>query len=264
MKFKYTDYHIHTKWSHDIKEFGPSFEDYAKIAEKKKINICFLDHYELYYVENDKAYPFYGDKLYKYLEQVDKVKENYEFVLSGLEVDYYSDREAELEEFMDNYGNDLDFISGTIHEMDIGYPVTNRELLMKILAKKSVKQIVDEYFELSQKMINSRIFKNVCHIDTIFRYINNKDIKPTPDVDISDDRVLQLGRLCIKNNINIEYNLSGYRYPLSRPFPSKSIVNQLKNEGANIFVGSDSHSINYFRTRLPLVKKAYESLNAIK
>ena len=31
MKFKYTDYHIHTSdWSSDIDENGPKFEDYIK------------------------------------------------------------------------------------------------------------------------------------------------------------------------------------------------------------------------------------------
>ena len=94
MKFKYTDYHIHTKWSHDIVNSGPTFEDYCKVAEKNKINICFLDHYELYYIETDKNYPFYDNKIVNYLEEVDKIKENYDFVLSGLEVDYYKDRET--------------------------------------------------------------------------------------------------------------------------------------------------------------------------
>ena len=136
MKFKYTDYHVHTRWSHDIKDFGPYFEDYIKVAEKNKINICFLDHYELYYIENDKNYPFYGDgKINQYLEEVDKFKENYEYVLSGLEVDYYIDREMELWEFMDDYGKQIDFIAGTLHETEFGYPITTREKLLQLLKK---------------------------------------------------------------------------------------------------------------------------------
>lgn len=261
MKFKYTDYHVHTRWSHDIKDFGPNFEDYIKVAEKNKINICFLDHYELHYIENDKNYPFYGDgKINQYLEKVDKLKENHEYVLSGLEVDYYIDREMELWEFMDDYRKQIDFIAGTLHETEVGYPVTTRDKLLELLRKKKIKDIVDEYFELMERLINSKIFKNICHLDTIFRYINPKDLRPTLDIDVSDGRVLELGRMCIKNKIKIEYNLSGITYPIRRTFPSKKVIKQLNKEGARIFVGSDSHSVNYFRTKIQKVKKAYKFL----
>ncbi len=263
MKFKYTDYHLHTHWSHDIKEYGPSFEDYLNIAEKNKINICFLDHYELYYIENDETYPFYAGKIEQYLEEVDKIKATYEFVLSGLEVDYYTDYEIKLREFMDDYGKEFDFIAGTLHEPDIGLPITNRDKLVELLRKKSVTQVVNKFFELSEEMIRSKIFENICHLDTIFRYINLRDLTPTFDTDVSEERVLNLGRLCIKNNISIEYNLSGLKFPIKRPFPSKLVITQLKREGAKIFVGSDSHSINYFRTSISKVKKAYNFLKKI-
>jgi len=183
-KFNITDFHIHTKWSSDIIENGPTFEDYLTIAEKNKINICFLDHYELYKVKNDKNYPFYGDgKLEQYIEQLDKIKENFGFILSGLEEGYYLDKEV-VKEFMDNYGKDFDFIAGSLHETDIGFPFTTREKLIELLNKKKIKSVVDEYFELMQKMIESKIFKNICHLDTIFRYINPKDIKPPSNVDV--------------------------------------------------------------------------------
>ncbi len=263
MKFKYTDYHVHTKWSHDIKEFGPSFEDYLDIAERNNINLCFLDHYELYYIENDETYPFYDGKIEQYLEEIDNVKATYDFVLSGLEVDYYLDYEIKLREFMDDYGKDFNFIAGTLHEPHIGLPVTSRDLLIELLGKKDVKQVVDDFFRQSEMMIKSQIFQNICHLDTIFRYINIRDLKPTSDTDVSDDRVLNLGRLCIKNNINIEYNLSGLKFPINRPFPSTAVITQLKREGAKIFVGSDSHSINYFQTSISKVKKAYKFLKKI-
>ena len=58
----------------------------------------------------------------------------------------------------------------------------------------------------------------------------------------------------------LEVNLSGLKFPIKRPFPSKSVIMQLKEEGAKIFVGSDSHSINYFQTNITNVKKAYKFL----
>jgi len=258
MKFKYTDFHIHSKnWSIDVGKDGPNFEDYVRVAETNQINICFLEHYEIYYLEKDKTNPFYGDNINNYLEEIDKIKETYDFVLGGLEVEYYMDRDTELREFMDDYERELDFIAGTIHEWKFGYPVTTRKLLLELLERRSIKQVVDEYFTIFENMLNSKIFKNVCHIDTIFRYINNNDIKPPEGCDTSDERVIDLGRLCIKNKINIEYNLSGVRFPIGRSFPSKAVIIKLKEEGAGFFVGSDSHELDYFEEQIPKVKKAY-------
>jgi HisJ family histidinol phosphate phosphatase len=263
MKFKYTDYHIHTNWSADIIENGPDFEDYIKVAEEDMINICFLEHYELYYIERDKKNPFYNEKIVDYLEEIDNLKETYDFILSGLEVEYYQDKEIDLSEFMDDYGKDLDFIAGAVHEWIYGYPVTSRDLLLKFIEKKPIKQIVDEFFEITRMLIQSKIFKNICHIDTIYRYINKDDIKPPKELNTSDDTVLELGQLCIKNKISIEYNLSGFKFPIGRSFPSKEVVYNLRENGANFFVGSDSHDIIYFKDQVPKVKDAYDFINSI-
>lgn len=264
MKFKYTDYHIHTNFSHDIKENGPNFKDYIEIAEENQINICFLDHYELYYVENDETYPFYNNKLVNYLEELDHLKENYEFVLSGLEIDYYPDRENDLKEFMDIYGGDLDFIGGSVHEFIYKYPVTTKKLLKELLKRMSVEEIIETYFETMEKMIDSKIFSNILHLDTIYRYINPNDIKPPKKMSLYEKKILQLGEKCIANGLNIEFNLSGTRFSIGRPFPSFPIMKELIEKGANFFIGSDSHSLNYFRSQIPNVKKYYQILGKKK
>ncbi|MFX1388604.1 MAG: hypothetical protein ACFE9Z_00905 [Promethearchaeota archaeon] len=261
MKFKFTDFHLHTRpWSCDVADDGPTFEDYIKIAEKYQINICFLDHYELYYVENDKTNPFYNGRIDDYLEEIDVYKETYDFILSGLEVEYYTDKETQLMELMDDYGKDIDFIGGSIHEWIIGYPITTKNGLEKLLEKIPMKRIIDEYFEVSAKMINSGIFKNICHIDTIYRYINDNEFIPPENCDTSENRTINLGQLCIKNGMKIELNLSGLRFPIKRTFPSMSVAKRLKEEGANFFVGSDSHSIDYFENQIPKLKNSYQIL----
>lgn len=261
MKYKYTDYHLHTTpWSVDVGEDGPKFEDYIKIAEINEINICFLEHYELYYIEKDRKNPFYNGNIENYLEEIDELKETYDFIYSGLEVEYYKDREMELLEFIDDYERELDFIGGTLHEWIFGYPVTSKKKLLELLDKKKMKDVINEYFETSEKMIKSKIFKNICHLDVIFRYINENDIIPEENCDISEERVLELGRLCIENNLSIEYNLSGIKYPIGRPFPSKAIISRLKKEGGKFFIGSDSHSLEYFENQISKVIEAYEYL----
>jgi HisJ family histidinol phosphate phosphatase len=265
MKFKFTDYHLHTaNWSTDVGKDGPKFEDYIKIAEINEINICFLEHYELYSIETDKTNPFHNGNIENYLEELDELKESYDFILSGLEVEYYIDRETELLEFMDDYERELDFIGGTLHEWIFGYPVTTKKKLIELLNRKKMRDVIDEYFELSKNMINSKIFKNICHLDVIFRYINENGIKPEKDCDISDERVLELGKLCVANKITMEYNLSGNKFPIGRPFPSKEIVSKLKNAGGKFFVGSDSHSLDYFEKQISKVIEAYEYIRSIE
>ncbi len=263
MKYIYTDYHVHTKWSHDIKENGPIFEEYALASQENAINICFLDHYEVFYVKNDKTYPFYGgkDKVIEYLAELDKVKENHDHLLSGLEVDYYEEMEEEIAEFLDDFEKEFDFIAGTVHETEYGYPFTTREKLIQLLNEKNQEEIIEKFFRLSRKMIDSGLFKNICHIDTIFRYINENDIKPFKNIEEYDDDILELGRACIGNNIQIEYNISGIRHPIKRPFPSKSMALRLKGEGAKFFIGSDSHSIEVFQASVPLVIEAFNTFN---
>ena len=262
MRFKFTDFHVHTRpYSVDVAENGPTFEDYIRVAEEQQINVCFLDHYELYYVENDKTNPFHDGKIDDYLEEIDIFKETYDFILSGLEVEYYENKEIKLMEFMDDYEKELDFIGGSIHEWIIGYPITTRDGLNKLLEKIPMKIIIDNYFELSKKMISSNIFKNICHIDTIFRYINNNDFIPPNDCDVSENRVIDLGRLCIDNNIKVELNLSGLKFPINRTFPSIDVMKQLIKEGVEFFVGSDSHSLDYFIDKIPKVIETYNLLN---
>ncbi|MFX1377598.1 MAG: PHP domain-containing protein [Promethearchaeota archaeon] len=262
MRFQFTDFHVHTRpWSVDVAQDGPTFEDYIKVAEKHQINICFLDHYELFYVENDRTNPFYNGRINDYLEEIDEYKETYDFILSGLEIEYYENKEIELIEFMDDYNQEFDFIGGSIHEWIIGYPITTRNGLIKLLEKIPMKKVIDDYFEVSAKMINSYIFKNICHIDTIYRYINSNDFTPKDDCNVSDRRILELGRLCIKNKIKVELNLSGLRFPVKRSFPSMNIMKQLKEEGVDYFVGSDSHSLEYFEEQIPKVIETYKILN---
>ena len=162
---------------------------------------------------------------------------------------------------MDDVGNELDFVAGTVHEWIRGYPITLREKVLELMNKIPVKQIIDEFFGTTEKLIHSGIFKNICHIDTVFRYINENDIKPPKDCDISNDRIIELGRICKERKISVEYNLSGFKFPINRTFPSKEVVSQLKGEGVNFFIGSDSHSLDYFEETIPRLKKAHEFLD---
>ncbi|MHA1805166.1 MAG: hypothetical protein ACTSU4_11680 [Promethearchaeota archaeon] len=262
MKFKHTDFHVHTKWSHDIAKNGPDFNDYAKLAEELNLNVCFLDHYELYHVKHDKTYPFYGGEeiLNKYLKEVSQVKENHNNVLSGLEVDYYVDMEEEIGEFLDLHEKDFDFIAGAFHETDHWFPFTTRSKLKELLKKKKQEDIINEFLEITRKMIDSNLFKNICHVDGVFRYLNDNDIKLDRSIEMNDEFFIAIGKKCAKKGIKLEFNLSGVRYPIQRPFPSRDLALKLKQEGVRFFIGSDSHSLEHFMYHAAQIKEMTDVL----
>ncbi len=263
MKFPHTDYHVHTNWSFDISKNGPSFYDYLDVCEEHQINICFLEHYELYYVETNKYHPFYGEKIVDYIEEIDNIKESYDFVLSGLEVDYYIDRENQLIEFLDNYGDQLDFIAGSVHELMYDYPITVPSGAEKLLSIWSAEKIVDEYFYALNKMVSSNLFRNLCHIDIVFRYINPHFCNYLIDEQAIFNELVEIGKICEQKGVSIECNLSGLRHLIGRPYPSNKVISEYIKQGIRVYVGSDSHSVNNFRKNIPLVKETYENIEKL-
>ncbi|MHA1339348.1 MAG: histidinol-phosphatase HisJ family protein [Promethearchaeota archaeon] len=261
------DFHIHTNWSLDNLT-GPDPEDYLEIAEKNKVQICFLDHYELIYKEDppipkDKTWvpqwPFYNDKWNKYLEKMDEIKSNYSFVFSGLEVDYYTFMEDKIKEFLDDYANEFDLLVGTLHDAEPCSPVTLEEDLKRLIKKYgSFEKVVEIYFEIEKSLVKSKLFNAVAHIDTIFRYCNK--IVPKKDQYDSYFKTKEIIALCIKEGIWIEYNISGYRYPIGRPFPPESMLEEYIPKGAKFFIGSDSHSVETFNLFIPKIKESNKKI----
>jgi HisJ family histidinol phosphate phosphatase len=269
------DLHVHNRWSLDIPQ-GPHPEEYMELAEKNKIHIGFLDHYEVIYQKNlecpfeDKKWvpidTFAGDNWNKYLEELDDLKNNYSFVSTGLEIDYAPEDEGELSDFIKEYGSTFDFFVGTLHELERFRPVTLESDLRALIKKHgSFEAIVKIYFDLQEKMIKSGLFTAIAHIDTIYRYcgsiIPRIDQYQNSEFGGYTQRIIEL---CIKNNIWIEYNLSGFRYSLNRPFPPEKMVKKYSKLGAKFFVGSDCHTIPTFNRFVPKIKEANALLRSLQ
>ena len=258
------DFHVHTRWSLDIPN-GPQAQEYLSLAEENKIHICFLDHYELWYLDHldcpfkekqwQPEWPFSDGKWEIYLEEMDEIRSNYSFISSGLEIDYYPDMEDEIKNFIDDYGKDFDLLAGSLHEIEHWRPVTIPEDL-KFLVKKynGFENVITKYYDLQEKMVKSKIFKAITHPDTIFRYC--KGFIPFDEKYDNHSRTQDIIDLCIETDTWFEINLSGYRYPINRPFPPNDMVSEALKNGAKIFVGSDSHAINTFEQFIPKIKHA--------
>lgn len=264
----YADFHIHSHWSLDIPN-GPAPEDYLEIAEEHHIHIGFLDHYEMLYEDNPSGpkdkhwmpeWPFAGEKWNQYLEKMDELKSHYNFVSSGLEVDYYPERETELRNFVDDYGDEFDLLMGTVHEVEPFAPITLAEDLKRMLKKHgSLEKVADIYFEIERRMLESKIFKAVAHIDTIYRFCNSfVPMKESYDL---NPQIQEIADLCRKTDTWLEWNLSGFRYPIGRPFPVFDVIKKHQNAGGRVFIGSDTHSVDTLVEFIPRIKRAYDSLS---
>lgn len=99
-------------------------------------------------------------------------------VLFGLEVCYVPKHEKLIKEILSKY--DFDFIVGAIHSIDgILYDMKfSKELLW---SKYDVDYIYKRYYELVFNLVESDLFTQLAHPDTIklFNYYPSYDLKPT-------------------------------------------------------------------------------------
>lgn len=264
------DFHIHTCWSLDIPH-GPKPEDYFEVAEENKIHIGFLDHYEMIYEGNPTGppgkewmpeWPFEGNKWNRYLEKMDELKSNYDFVSSGLEVDYYPYGEDRLKNFVDDYGDEFDLLVGTVHEVEPFAPITLADDLKRMIRKHgNLEQVADIYFEIEKKMVKSKIFDAVAHIDTIYRFCNS--FVPMKTEYDQNSQVKEIANLCKETDTWLEWNLSGFRYPIGRPFPPFKIIKEHLGNGGKVFIGSDTHAVKTLKEFVPRIQKGYKMMHEV-
>ncbi len=249
------DLHVHTNWSQDIALNGPKPQEYVELAKKYHVHIGFLDHFELLREKEDQ-WKLNLNSIELYLKEMEELKRKYEFITTGLEIDYYPELESKIEDFIENFGQRFDFIVGTMHETDLFYPVTQRDKLQELIRKYGTFEAVEErYFEKFNQMIHSGLFKAIAHPDVIYRFCSKEYIQKRESE--IDKKVIEVLKPCISNKILIELNISGLYFEIGRSFPSCNVVNHLLAEGATFFVGSDSHSTKDFEKRIIDLRKAH-------
>ncbi len=245
------DHHVHSRWSLDIPT-GPTFEDYIPLVEEEHVHINFLDHLEVALFHENV--PLKEETISKYLEAFDLAKARCAHFSSGFEVDYYPDKELQLAEFLDNHKKDVDLIVGSVHEIAPLKPITVAGHLQNLLKTKSFNELVNEYFECERKMVESGLFDAIAHPDVIFRFSGDL-VEDQPSYKIHP-RLLEIGNLCKKHNVRVEWNLGGILFPCHRSFPDIPVVKSFLKNNVQMFVGSDSHSVTDLKRQAPWIKQA--------
>lgn len=230
----YTDYHLHTTFSHDgISTMEEHIKNAIQLGLKE---ICFTEHYDIY--DGLKNNTLETIDVGNYVEKFNQYKEKYNHQINlklGIEIGLQPDIKETVCNMVKKYP--FDFIIGSSHitckkdiAMDASFfeGLTQKEAYMKYF--NEVLQNVKLYDE----------FDVYGHIDYIVRYggYEEKIIKYSDYQEILDEILSQI----IKKQKGIEINTSGYRYGLNTAHPNVEILTRYKELGGEIItIGSDAH-----------------------
>jgi len=101
--------------------------------------------------------------------------------------------------------------------------------------KRDVDDVYKEYFELIEKMAQSKLFDIVGHLDLIkvFDFHPKKDIKKIAKKAIE---------AIADNKMVVEINTAGMRKKVNEFYPSITLLEMIKKSDIDITFGSDAHS----------------------
>jgi histidinol-phosphatase (PHP family) len=223
------DLHNHTTLCNHA---SGTMEEYIQRAIELGIDIFgFSEHNPMNF---DQKYRMKFDEFDSYLKNIDDLQSKYKdkiTILKALEFDY-------IDDFEDNpLLNDdrLDYLIGSCHFID-KWGFDNPEFIGNY-KNKDIDKIWSEYFEIVEQIAKCGKFDIIGHIDLIkvFNFLPKKDIK-----DIVKNSIE-----AIKNaNMVVEVNSAGFRKPSKEQYPSKDILKMIYENGIDITITSDAHSVS--------------------
>lgn len=203
--------------SHRFIEFKPFYEGYKKIPEQ----VDFINH-------------DFRNSLNEYLKLIEEVKkQDLDIdVKFGLEVCYEPQHEDFLRQLLSNYK--FDFLIGSVHSIDD--IVYDSSWSMDALWNKyDVNYIYKTYYEYCMKLVESDLFSQIGHPDTIKMF----DIYPTYDLTPTYEL---LAETCFKHQIYVENNVGCYyRYYHKDMGLSDELLAIFKKHKCKMITVSDAH-----------------------
>jgi histidinol-phosphatase (PHP family) len=169
----------------------------------------------------------------------------------GIEVDYYLDREKEIATIVNNYEQILnrpfDLILGSVHEIRGGF-FSNKNHAPDFFKGQDLIALYREYFDLSTRAVQSRIYDIIAHPDLIKKYT----YQLTPPV--SFDKYISSAERFIDSlidcQVGIEVNTKGLKLPVNETYPSNAFLelylSKIKTRGSQtiISLASDAHKVD--------------------
>jgi len=203
--------------THRFKEFKPIYENLFFIKEQKE------------WLDNK-----FESSINEYLELIDQARKK-DFgikILFGLEVCYTKKNEELMRKILNNYH--FDFLVGAIHSInDRLYDMPfSKEILWD---KYNVNQIYEDYYEEILSLINSGLFTQLAHPDTIklFNYYPSYDLSET---------YIKIAYALNKMKMKAECNTGcHYRYGHEDIGLSDQLLKTFISNKVEIITASDAH-----------------------
>lgn len=223
------DYQNHSTFS----DGRGTIEQICRFAEERKLKeICITDHIILL-----DSYETTIEDIDLYFKSMEDAKANTRVTVRiGAEVDYFEEKEKEIERILDEYP--FDYILGSTHFLGPENTALNDSRLYRNISQIKV---YETYFAKWKKAVKSQLFDSMAHPDYIRRWA-------VPyygqDLEFADYRnmISEACEFIADHDIGIDVNCSGYRHGLGSTYPSKDFLSLCKEMGAKIFVtSSDSH-----------------------
>ncbi len=222
-----------------------SIETYVQHAIEHNIDVFgFSDHAPMNF---DPLYRMRFEDMAHYRDEVLHVKRQYAGdieILYAYEVDF-------LEGHMDARVLDaeVDYLIGSVHFIE-GWGFDNPEFIGRY-EHENIDVIWQRYFDLIERMAQSRLFDIVGHLDLIkvFKYLPSRPIR-----DIAHRAIKAIKAA----DMVVEINVSGYRKPIAEPYPSPELLALTYEAGIPITFGSDAHQpeqIGLFRAEAEALAK---------
>ncbi len=241
------DYHIHTH--HSIDAEG-DVREYCEQAVKLGLKeICITNHCELDPLRNDSfirfnnhKQPFTRESLLRLQDEVLREKTLFKKsglnVKFGLEIGYYDGIEPRLQKILSDIN--LDFLLGSIHCLDHICIDSSKECPL-YFTNHTASELLRNYFQAVEKLINSQFFDAVGHLDIYKKYGLNfygNEINTLPENSLN-----KIFQLMAEKGVALEINTAGLRR-INEFYPTPSIMKYARAQGATLItIGSDAHRV---------------------
>ena len=194
------------------------------------------------YVEFDKEFSVSREQERSFISEVRSLAEKYKDkirVLCGIEMDYY----------VSAYEKDYDYVIGSVHYFKIGEEYYSLDISEPDFIQMTKEKfdgdyyaVCEKYYELVSDVVNKTGADIIAHFDLITKFNEGNKLFDTahPRYVNAYKKAIDALIPCGKPfEINTGAISRGYR---SEPYPSKQIIEYIKNKGGKLILSSDSHS----------------------
>ena len=169
----------------------------------------------------------------------------------GLEMDYYEGKEREIKDSIEAYqsviGRPVDLVLGAIHHLN-GVFFSSRIYVEDLLRRHDLVDLYNDYFVLSIKAVQSKLFDVIAHPDLIKKY-NGELTSRVPYEKYSQAAELFVDAL-LESNVGMEVNTKGFEQREGEVFPTEEILasyiskSKQDQKAPILTLGSDAHKLS--------------------